>query len=267
MFLKVPQYCNLNTSYISIDDQQRYLENLKSLPEEWIWRNIDINYKTNSYGYRTLEPSNIQWNNYFASFGDSNVFGTGLQSDMLSNSVLSKLSGIEDVNLGVLGCSPQFITYSIAHFLENVIHLPKFILVAWPNVFRQSWFFEDEIYMWIPQHTHMESKYEKIDTMCVNRTFYLDHIKKEWHYYRSIVKQLCKGRGIKFIDFTFAWEYEHYNITDDLISTARIVNIDNNISKLDLINKYRARDFIEPAGGHYGIEYHREIANHLIKLI
>jgi hypothetical protein len=257
MLINQPQYKNINTSYCSIDDEKTFLDNLKRMPPEWRWRTREINYTTNSNGFRTKEISNIELNNYFLSFGDSTTFGIGLANDDTYTSLISKSLNIEGINLGIPGSGTDVIYYNFLTFMENINVAPKFVIIVWPNVFRKSWFQEDtDPYLWIPQHSGLDRTKYKFDKMSTELSMYDHNVKTEFEFRRKSIKMICNYNSIKLIEIALPWESSLY------LNLKNINHIDYIPPKklsLDYFNLDRARDWTPPDGGHYGPVYHNKI--------
>lgn len=269
MFIPIPQYANLNSHHISIDDEARLKKNRRSLQPEWRWHTEEVVYKTNSYGYRTVEPKDINWDNYFLSFGDSQVFGTGLNETDVYTSLLSNEIATQGINAGMPGSSPELIMYNLFNFLKKAPKHPKFVLIAWPNLVRRSWFLEDEVYFWLPQLSHLHKKYRKIDNISVELSEYSTHIATTWAYQELSIRMLCESLNIKYFgDFSFTPKsYYDCGIENELFDVYSLVPTPANTTDIDIINQYWARDYISKphsSGAHAGPIYHRAIAHWLL---
>jgi|AntAceMinimDraft_12_1070368.scaffolds.fasta_scaffold92314_2 hypothetical protein len=261
MLINQSKYKNIDTCYCSIDDEKTYLDNLKRMPMDWIWRTKKINYTTNSDGFRTKEISNINLDNYFLSFGDSTTFGIGLSNEDTYTSLISKSLNVEGINLGIPGAGTDIIYYNFLTFMEHISVNPKFIIIVWPNLFRKSWFREDaDPYLWIPQHNGLDKTMYKFDKLSIDLSMHLHNVNTEFEFRRKCIKMMCDHNSIKLIEIALPWESPLYlNLRD-------INYIDYTLPKklsLDYFNLDRARDWTPPDGGHYGPAYHNEILNFL----
>jgi hypothetical protein len=265
MLIEFSKYKNLNSKFLSMDDEKTFNFNLKTMPENWIWRTKEISYVTNSQGYRCKEFNNVNWNNYFLTFGDSNVFGIGSSEDLIFPNIVSSHLSIEPVNLGIPGCGTDTIFYNIINILTNINHFPKFIVISWPNIFRKIWFQEDSSYLWIPQLSHTDSLHKKFDDLSLSISTEELHVKQEWLYRRNAIKLLCEIKGIKLIEFVMPYESINYADISDLIKIdiEEEEKIDYNNSQY--FNKIRARDYSKKYGSHYGPAYHQMISDYIIK--
>lgn len=264
MLINSEKYKNLNSKFCSVDDENTYYNNLKSMPLDWIWRKKEISYITNSNGFRVKEFENIDWNNYFLAFGDSTTFGVGLSTDLTFTKLISEQTDIEGINLGIPGCSTDLIYYNLLTFLEKAIHNPKFILIVWPNLFRKTWFVSNEPYLWIPELSHSNKQLKEIDDLAVLLSMHQEQLNTEFLYRRKSIQLLCKSSGIKLIDACLPWESRSYSTLDDI----RLVSV--NVPEkhtIEYFNRDRARDWSKIGGGHYGSLYHEAVADYVISCI
>jgi hypothetical protein len=74
------------------DDEKMYLKNKKELGKEWYYYDKKIEYKYNSWGYRTKEFDDVN-EDYILTFGCSFTEGIGLDyNDMWSTKLSKKLN-------------------------------------------------------------------------------------------------------------------------------------------------------------------------------
>lgn len=264
MLINQEKYKNLNSNFCSIDDKATYNDNLKSMPADWAWRQKEIIYTTNSNGFRTKELTDINWNNYFLSFGDSTVFGIGLSTDLTFTNLVSAQTNIEGINLGIPGCSTDLIYYNLLTFLENAQNNPRFILIVWPNLFRKLWFVPNDPYLWIPELSHSDKKLNDVDNLSVSLSLHQDQLNKEFLYRRKSIQMLCKAKGIKLIDICLPWESRSYSNLDDIKLVS--VNVPEKYT-IDYFNKDRARDWTKVGGGHYGPLYHEAVSDYVLSCL
>lgn len=263
MLISVSKYQNLNSKFVSMDDEETFKQNLKTMPDGWIWRDKEITYQTNSFGYRTLAINDIDVDNYFLSLGDSNVFGVGLSNELIFTSVLSKHTGVNGINLGIPGCSTDFIFSNIVNSLETFQKKPKFILIAWPNLYRKTWFIDNEVYFWIPQLSHMDNKFKDLDDISVLTSKYEQHVYTEFAYRKKSIEQLCTANGIKLVQFYFPWTGgEAKDVKKIEVQWGSVQT-----HSLEYFNTHKARDWSAKLGGHYGPLYHQAVSDYAVSML
>jgi hypothetical protein len=260
MAINVSKYQNLNSKFISIDDEETFKQNLKTMPTGWIWRDKEITYQTNNLGYRTSAIQDINVDNYFLSLGDSNVFGVGLSNELNFTSVLSKKIGVNGINLGIPGCSTDFIFSNIINSLDTFQKQPKFILIAWPNLYRKAWFINNEIYFWIPQMSHTDRQFKDLDDISVLTSNYEHHVYTEFAYRKKSIEQLCMANGIKLIQFYFPWIGSECLAND--VKKIEVYWESTQDHSLEYFNTHMARDWSAKFGGHFGPLYHQAVSDY-----
>jgi len=122
---------NKTFDFISCDSEDLFLKNKKELGPEWYYYDKKIEYKYNSWGYRTKEFNHLD-NNYFTSFGCSFTEGIGLSDEDLWVTKLSKEFNIDSFNLAQGGTGVNFSTTNtillIDYLRKNKKTLPKFVI-------------------------------------------------------------------------------------------------------------------------------------------
>ena len=258
MLINVSKYQNLNSKFVSMDDEETLKQNLKTMPDGWIWRDKEITYQTNNLGYRAPPIEEINLDNYFLSLGDSNVFGVGLSNELIFTSLVSNQTRVNGINLGIPGCSTDFMFSNIINSLELFHKKPKFILIAWPNLYRKTWFVDNDVYFWIPQLSHTDKKFKELDDISLLTADYKHHVYTEFSYRKKSIEQLCAANGIKLIQFCFPWGGEE--IID--IKKIEVQWGSTQSQSLEYFNTHKARDWSAKLGGHYGPLYHQAVSDY-----
>lgn len=130
-----PQILNFHGT----DDEETFNQSLKQMPEDWHYRNKKIEYRTNSYGYRTVEFSQAKWKDSVVLFGCSNAFGIGLAEDETLAHFITVKTGRPVVNLGAPGSSMMF-SYINSLTLRNGYPRPAAVINLWTSFERISHF-------------------------------------------------------------------------------------------------------------------------------
>jgi hypothetical protein len=121
------------------DSKQKYFENLKTQPEDWYYRNNSVTYTLNSFGYRTKQFDEIDWENSIVMFGCSFVSGVGVDDKHTIGSFLENELGIEVINMGVAGSSIQFHIYN-SILLSSNYPTPKAVIYSWSGLNRYPFY-------------------------------------------------------------------------------------------------------------------------------
>lgn len=135
----------IKRKFVYTDGEDEYKENLKKQPNDWLYRNYDVYYRYNDWGYRTKNLTDID-KNYFISFGCSYTEGIGLAEKDIWPNLLSNYMDIDCFNLatGGSGWDIQFYnTYKLIPYLKKIDKLPKFVVYQWPDFFRRQFGHEE----------------------------------------------------------------------------------------------------------------------------
>lgn len=214
------------------DTKERYKQNLKVQPEDWIYRNKIVVYNTNSDGYRTKEFDKVNWAKSIVIFGCSYVYGVGNAEDETISYCLEQLTGIPVINMGVPGSSPTFTMHNSA-ILYDGYPTPKAVVCAWSSPFRCPYYVHDEV-------IHCGSWSNNAMSSAWNRGSSTNPI-ANLLLASKIVKQIW-GNKTSFYSFSM------------FSSTAKYINCDY-IKQID-----KARDL-----GHAGIETNKIIAKKIME--
>jgi len=121
------------------DDEKSFLKNLKVRKDNWHYSDKKVEYTLNSYGYRTKEFNEINWKESIVIFGCSIIFGEGVSDDETLSYFLEKFSGRNVINMGVSGCSNQFILDTILVLIKKYGY-PYSVIVAWTGIARTPFY-------------------------------------------------------------------------------------------------------------------------------
>jgi hypothetical protein len=125
--------------YTGVDNKKNYLQNLKKQSENWYYRDNEVNYTLNSYGYRTKEFDNIDWENSIIMFGCSNVFCSGVDDKHTISSYLEKITNRNVVNMGIPGSS-IFSALCTSLSIKNNFPKPFAVIFSWTSLERYTLF-------------------------------------------------------------------------------------------------------------------------------
>lgn len=167
-FMKVSIPLNDHTikhNFYFSDSEEDYKKKLRKQDKDWHYRKKEVTYTLNSSGYRTYEFDDISWKDSIVIFGCSCVFGVGVSDDETLNYYLEKYLDRPVINMGVPGCSNQFISDSIS-ILNKKYGMPYGLIVMWTTTDRMPYYgkeFIEYIGPWSNNKKTHESKiYEYI---------------------------------------------------------------------------------------------------------
>lgn len=207
-------------------DDEKFLEkNLKELPDDWKYRNKEVTYTLNSYGYRSREFNSYNWSECIVIMGCSCTFGVGVSDNENLAYYLEQLTGREVINLGAPGASNQFILdQSIT--MKKKYGSPFALIMMWTVPDRLPHYGDDGLYhigIWDSSEngTH---KYAKKFKLLFDNT-YEDHA-NEFIPLRNIVNtnRLIWEDKTKYTELSFFEHTSHYGQLPDFFpfsNTAR----------------------------------------------
>jgi hypothetical protein len=124
-----------NENFSGSDTLEHYLENLKTKPDDWYYRNRPISYNRNTNGHRCKEISDIDFDNYILTTGCSHTEGIGLELEKTYPYVLSQNINCDYYNLGLGGAGVDVMIHNLTVWL-NTYKKPKALIVQWPTSVR-----------------------------------------------------------------------------------------------------------------------------------
>jgi hypothetical protein len=124
------------------DSYDRYIKNLNSQPESWVWRNKTVKYSLNRQKYRAPEWQDCDWSNSILILGCSMVYGVGVDdADTLGHNI-SKNLDVPVINLGQGGTGIAFMWANSIILREHNIS-PRAVVYVWPDRSRQTEFLSE----------------------------------------------------------------------------------------------------------------------------
>lgn len=131
-----------NENWINLDIQdvdQGYYDKLSILDKDkWYYKDVDIDYIHNEYGYRGDLISEIDTGDeYIVTFGCSYSYGYGLHYEDTYSYKVSKHYNCKNINLSVWGTGIGFhvnnTTLFLNYLLTNSKKLPKLVIYQYPS--------------------------------------------------------------------------------------------------------------------------------------
>jgi hypothetical protein len=125
---------NRSLKFLGFDDKEKFNSNrLKSLPNDWYYRTADITYNHNSLGHRSIEPKNLNLDNYILFTGCSHTEGIGLELEKTFPYLVADKLGCDYYNLALGGTGIDVMMHNLSLWLGKIKERPKAIVVQWPN--------------------------------------------------------------------------------------------------------------------------------------
>jgi hypothetical protein len=121
------------------DTYSHFKKNLKTQPEDWIYRSKKISYSINEQGFRENVFKDIDWAESIVIFGCSILDGHGLALEDTIASQLNCMLKIPTVNLGIPGSAVDLAFFN-SIILYNNYPRPKAIVHLWTSPDRYSEF-------------------------------------------------------------------------------------------------------------------------------
>jgi hypothetical protein len=255
---------NQKIYFNSIDSEELYQQNKIEKGPNWYYYDNEIEYKFNSWGYRSKE-FDLLGRDYLLTFGCSYTEGVGLHYEDMWSTKLAKVLDLDIFNLGSGGTGLDFQMYNTILFFNYVLKLnklPKLVVYQWPEKHRTVYAFKskdnNEIEFqsfsgalpeeWYPQnsleygrwyfHSYLENQGELI---------------KNTNFCPMTVDAIWKSAGVKVLHWTYSNDFEMMN-KDSFIS--------NNVDLINVMDDSRtkARDC-----SHNGVESQDIVIKYLIE--
>jgi hypothetical protein len=137
---------NKTLKFTQTDSEENFIKNKEIYGKEWYYYNKDIEYKYNSWGYRTKEFSELN-DDYILVLGCSFTEGIGLDYDDIWATKLGKKLNLDVFNLGIGGSGSDITGYNTILFHNFVLtnnKLPKYVIYQWTFENRTSYMFNNE---------------------------------------------------------------------------------------------------------------------------
>lgn len=115
---------------------ETFLKNLKEMPDDWYFRNVDITYKLNSLGHRSKEIEEVDLNNYILFIGCSHTEGMGMELEKTYPYLLSKELNCDYYNLSLCGTGIDVVLHNLTIWFSTIAKKPKALIIQWPDFTR-----------------------------------------------------------------------------------------------------------------------------------
>jgi hypothetical protein len=210
---------NKKLYFHSTDYEELYLKNKKEKGPDWYYYDNEIEYKYNSWGYRTKEFDDLD-KDYLLTFGCSYTEGIGLHYEDMWSTKLSKVLNLDIFNLGSGGNGADFQMYNTILFFNYVLKLnklPKLVVYQWPEKHRSTFAFKSKEYSEIELQQFSgaipEEWYPKNSLKYGSWYFYSylenrGELIKNTNIHPMTVDALWKSAGVKVLHWTYSYDFE-----------------------------------------------------------
>lgn len=114
------------------DSEEQFLENCKTQPDDWYYKDIKIEYSYNEYGHRCNSLKDINLDNYILFTGCSHTEGSGLELERSYPYLVSKKLQTDYYNLAVSGSGLDVLEYNLLVWFSFIPKKPKAVVIQWP---------------------------------------------------------------------------------------------------------------------------------------
>lgn len=228
---------NQSLRFSGSDKEKTFSDNLKKLSDDWYYRTADITYSYNSLGHRSIEPKNLNLDNYILFTGCSHTKGVGLELEKTYPYLLADKLGCDYYNLALGGSGIDAMMHNLSLWLGKVKERPKAIVVQWPD----------------------EARFTLSDGRLI-------HQMGPWTKADNITRFMVDGSINGFFSSRKKIAYKFIDSFDDAI---KIVNVDIDYRAAETMKNFillpcldRARDLM-----HSGIQSNEKLANDLLTIL
>lgn len=117
------------------DTKQVFDINIKSQPENWIYRTKQVFYNRNSKGHRSKEIELLE-KDFILFLGCSNTVGSAVALEETFPFIVSKKLNMDYYNLAVEGGGYDLVAHNTFNWFNNIKLIPSMIIIKWPEIAR-----------------------------------------------------------------------------------------------------------------------------------
>jgi hypothetical protein len=236
---------NQKIYFNSTDYEELYQKNKIEKGSDWYYYDNEIEYKFNSWGYRTKEFDDLE-KDYLLTFGCSYTEGIGLHYEDMWSTKLSKVLNLDIFNLGSGGNGPDFQMYNTILFFNYVLKLnklPKLVVYQWPEIHRTTFAFKSKEHNGIefqPFSGAIPEEWYPQNSLEYGSWYFYSYLEnrgeliKNTNFSPMTVDALWKSAGVKVLHWTYSSDFKMIhkeffisnnvdliNVTDDSNTKAR----------------------------------------------
>jgi hypothetical protein len=249
---------NQKIYFNSTDSEELYQKNKIEKGSNWYYYDNEIEYKFNSWGYRSKEFDDLD-KDYLLTFGCSYTEGIGLHYEDMWSTKLSKVLNLDIFNLGSGGNGADFQMYNTILFFNYVLKLnklPKLVVYQWPEKHRSTFAFKSKEYSeielqqfsgaipeeWYPQNS-LEYGSWYFYSYLENR----GELIKNTNFSPMTVDALWKSAGVKVLHWTYSSDFKMIHKEFFISNNVDLINVidDSNTKARDCAhNGKEAQDIV-----------------------
>lgn len=227
---------NQKKYFHSTDSEEIYIKNKKEKGRSWYYYNNDIEYKFNSWGYRTKEFNDLD-EDYLLTFGCSYTEGIGLHYDDMWSTKLAKVLNSDVFNLGSGGTGADFQMYNTILFFNHVLkinRLPNTVVYQWPEKHRVTYAIKkndsDEMEFHLFSGALPEEWYHQ-NILEYGKWYFHSYLEncgeliKSTNFCPMTVDALWKSVGVKVLHWTYSNDFEMVNNKSFISNNVDLINV------------------------------------------
>jgi len=249
---------NQKIYFNSTDYEELYQKNKIEKGSDWYYYDNEIEYKFNSWGYRTKEFDDLE-KDYLLTFGCSYTEGIGLHYEDMWSTKLSKVLNLDIFNLGSGGNGPDFQMYNTILFFNYVLKLnklPKLVVYQWPEIHRATFAFKSkenngiEFQQFsgaIPEECYPQNSLEYGSWYFYSYLENRGELIKNTNFNPMTVDALWKSAGVKVLHWTYSSDFKMIHKEFFISNNVDLINVidDSNTKARDCAhNGKEAQDIV-----------------------
>lgn len=198
--IKSPYVDERSTSMLfgHTDSESLFKKNLKELGSEWYWKDKEIIYKYNKYGYRmNKELEDVDFDNYYAFFGCSFCTGVGLPLEETYSYKIAQKANVDYVNAGIGGGSVDFVHINFVEMFSKAPKLPKKVIINWPELTRTCFWHNDSLDFYMANKDHSLLYWKDMYSTFISEQ---THIENRFKTIRQSIQTMCELANVELFE-------------------------------------------------------------------
>jgi hypothetical protein len=126
-------YPCVKSEWMSRDTEGQYLDNVKTQPNNWYYKDKTITYSFNKNGHRCNDIEDINLSNYILVLGCSHTVGVGLELEKTFPYLIAKELRCNYYNFGVSATGIDVVEYNLLTWIRKINTSPKAVVIQWPD--------------------------------------------------------------------------------------------------------------------------------------